>query len=244
MNSRFENWQIVNNICAPRPIIGGSFIMNRIDTIAGSPREDVWRAWPVSWSAVWVGALTALAALLIIGLIGLAVGGHVIGPSSRILSWREFGLLALAFSVGGAFFSFVAGGWASARLAGILRAEPAMLHGAMVWLVTVPMLLILAGFGSSNLLGRWYGGLGGTPVWVQAPAPKAALVAENDAAKKEVEEAAQATRNSALGALTALLLGLIGNVIGGWLASGEPMTFMHYYRVGTTRDRELAKTIV
>jgi hypothetical protein len=29
------------------------------------------------------------------------------------------------------------------------------------------------------------------------------------------------------------LLGLIGSVIGGWMASGEPMTFTHYRR----RDR-------
>ena len=36
----------------------------------------------------------------------------------------------------------------------------------------------------------------------------------------------------AIPALTALLLGLVGSVIGGWIASGEPMTFT-YHR---TRD--------
>ena len=30
------------------------------------------------------------------------------------------------------------------------------------------------------------------------------------------------------GAVTALLLGLIGGVVGGWMASGEPMNFSHY----------------
>lgn len=34
---------------------------------------------------------------------------------------------------------------------------------------------------------------------------------------------ALAARNSALGAITALLLGLIGSVIGGWLGSRKPM---------------------
>jgi hypothetical protein len=47
------------------------------------------------------------------------------------------------------------------------------------------------------------------------------------------EETPRATRNAALGAVTALLLGLVGSVIGGWIASGEPMT-LTYYR---TRDR-------
>jgi uncharacterized membrane protein YeaQ/YmgE (transglycosylase-associated protein family) len=41
-------------------------------------------------------------------------------------------------------------------------------------------------------------------------------------------QAAFIARNGALGALTALLVGLVGSVIGGWMASGEPMTFTHY----------------
>src|SRR5437660_552059 len=136
-------------------------MMTRTEEVGALPREGPWRAWPVSWSAVWVGTLTALAALVIIGLIAVAVGAHLVGPSSRILSWREFGILALAFSVGGAFFSFVAGGWVAARVAGIYRAEPAMLHGAVAWLVAVPLLLVLAGLGGSSVFGTWYGGLAG-----------------------------------------------------------------------------------
>jgi hypothetical protein len=31
-----------------------------------------------------------------------------------------------------------------------------------------------------------------------------------------------------MAALTSLLVGLIGSVIGGWMASGEPMTFTFY----------------
>jgi hypothetical protein len=202
-----------------------------------APPEDTWRAWPVSWSAVWVGTLTAIAVLVVFGLIGMAVGAHLIGPSSRILSWQEFGLLALAFSVGGAFFSFVAGGWVAARVAGIRRAEPAMLHGAIAWLVAVPLLLVMAGLGGHDTLGPWYGGLGGTPQLAKAPAPKATAVADDEATRKEAEDAARATRNAALGALTALLLGLVGSVLGGWMASGEPMHFAHYYRTTTTTTR-------
>ena len=36
------------------------------------------------------------------------------------------------------------------------------------------------------------------------------------------------TRNTALGVITALLLGLMGSVVGGWMASGEPMNFTHH----------------
>ena len=90
-----------------------------------------------------------------------------------------------------------------------------MLHGAIAWLVTIPMLLILAALGAASYFGIWYGGLAGTPAWappVVSVDPQAALIA----------------RNAALGAVTALLLGLIGSVVGGWMASGEPMTFTYY----------------
>jgi hypothetical protein len=196
-------------------------------------REGGWVAWPVNWSGVWVGALTSLAVLAVIGLIAVAVGAHLVGPSDRILSWTDFGLLALAFSISGAFFSAVAGGWVAARVAGIYRAEDAMMHGAIVWLVAIPLLLGLTALGGSRLYGPWYGGLSGTPSWVSAPVPK--VTAADDKAmtaeerEKEARDAAKAARNSALGALTALLLGLVGSVLGGWMASGEPMNFAHYY---------------
>jgi ABC-type sulfate transport system permease component len=47
---------------------------------------------------------------------------------------------------------------------------------------------------------------------------------------------AAAMRNTALAALTALLLGLVGAVIGAWMGSGEPMTFTHYRRRDLTLE--------
>jgi len=179
----------------------------------------------VSWSGIWAGTLTALAVLVIVGLIAVSVGAHLVGPSHHITTWGELGILALVFSICGGFFSFVAGGWVAARVAGIRRAENAMLHGALAWLVAVPLLLVLTGFGAGSVLGSWYGSLGGTPSWVQAPLPKAEATPDEETVKQE----AQATRNGALAALTALLLGLTGSVIGGWLGSGEPMHLLHYH---------------
>jgi hypothetical protein len=171
-----------------------------------------WRAWPVAWSAVWVGALAALAVGLVIGLVGFAIGAH---ESSRLMKWSNVKLLTLVFNVAGAFFAFVVGGWATARIAGIRRAEPAILHGSIVWALTVPMLVMLSVFGAH--FGGWYGGLAGTPAWATAIPPVNPDLAE-------------AMRNTALAALAALLIGLVGAVIGSWMASGEPMTFTHYRR--------------
>ena len=125
----------------------------------------VYTAWPVSWSGIWVGTLAALAVGLIIGLIGTAVGAH---EASRYVDWKKVRLIGLVFSVAGAFFAFVVGGWVAARIAGITRSETAVLHGAIVWLVALPLLLAFAAFGLAGQFGGWYGGLSGVPAWAAA----------------------------------------------------------------------------
>ena len=99
-----------------------------------------WRPWPVSWSGIWIGALSALAVGLIIGLIGYAIGAHQF-TAPRATTWRNVRVLTTIFNIGGAFFAFVVGGWIAARITGVRRAEPAILHGVIAWLVTIPMLL-------------------------------------------------------------------------------------------------------
>jgi hypothetical protein len=182
-----------------------------IEEVAALEPDEGFLPWYVSWSGVFVGALSALALLLVFGLTGIAVGAHKIGQ--HFATWHEFRLITLAFSVFGSFLSFVLGGWAAARVTGTRRAETAMLHGAIAWLVTIPGILVLAGLGAGGYLGAWYGGLAAPPPW----APQATPMVESAAA-------ALAARNAALGALTALLLGLVGSVVGGWMGSGERMT--------------------
>jgi hypothetical protein len=180
--------------------------------------EAGWRPWPV-WSAVWVGALSALAVGLVIGLIGYAIGAHQL-TAPRTMTFRNVRLVTTIFSVGGAFFAFVVGGWVAARIAGTRRAEPAILHGVIAWLVTIPMMLLLAALGATGMWGSWYGGLVASPAWVATP--------------PTTPEIAAAIRNGAIATVAAMLLGLVGSVIGGWMASGEPM-MLGYYR---QRDRE------
>lgn len=164
--------------------------------------------WPVRWSAVWVGALTGIATALMLGLLAVALGAYA---ASGRLGPEDLGIGDLIAAVGGAFFSYVAAGWVTARLAGFRDPEPAALHGAIAWLVALPVLLVLVSLGAGSLFGAWQTGLAGTPAWVTPPPPG--------------PHAAELAREAAGGGLTALLLGLVGSVLGGWLASGAPMTF-------------------
>jgi hypothetical protein len=176
--------------------------------------ESSRRSWPV-WSAVWVGALSALAVGLLVGLVGYAIGAHQL-TAPRTMTFRNVSLLTTVFSVAGAFFAFVVGGWVAGTIVGARRAEPAILHGVIAWLVTIPMMLLLAALGATGMWGGWYAGLVASPAWMATP--------------PTTPEIAAAVRNGALASVAALLLGLVGSVIGGWMASGEPMRPGYYRR--------------
>ena len=173
-----------------------------VDVIA----ED-WNAWRVNWSGVWIGALASIAAALVFGLIGSALGATAI---KTISSWKTISFGEVAFAICAGFFSMVIGGWAAAKVAGLRHAEPAILHAAVAWLVALPLLLLMLASGAGNAFGGWYGGFITSPF-------VAPVVATPDV-----------VRNTALAALTTLLVGLAGAVIGGWIASGEPMSLGHH----------------
>jgi hypothetical protein len=160
-----------------------------------SSAAEVWAPWPVNWTAVWIGALAALAAAFIFSLIETAAGAQAI---KSVVSWKTISIATVAATVCAAFFAFVIGGWVAGKIAGPRHAEPAILHAAIAWLVTLPLLL------ASSTAGGVF-------------APFAFVPASPDA-----------VRNTALAALMSLLVGLIGSVIGGWMASGEPMTLTHH----------------
>lgn len=214
--------------------------------IVDEPAYEKWVHWPIHWSGVWVGALASLAALLLFALIGLSVGANLVGPEDRVVDLKKIALGTLAFGVFSSFLAFVIGGWVAGKVAGILRSEPAMLNGAVVWLVAVPFLALLSVIGSGSAVGSWYAGLNPTPrsaPFDRPPPPTAtATDAERSLYQAELGEyqkklaewqadAPKVVRNGALLAITALLLGLMGSVLGGWMASGEPMNFSHpHYR--------------
>ena len=190
---------------------------------------DRWTAWPVYWGPVVLGAMVAVVATVLFGLIGTAIGAHKAGTEGRITTWSGVGFAGLAYAVIASFFSFVIGAWAAVRVAGIRRSEPAILHGAIAWVVAVFVMFVIAGL-SGAIWSGWYTSLAPTPA---VPAVPGSPVDPN---------VAIAARNGALAAAAALLMGLMGSVIGAWMASGEPMT-VGSYRVrveplaGTRTDR-------
>jgi uncharacterized membrane protein YsdA (DUF1294 family) len=211
-------------------------------------QHEKWKPWHVNWTAIWVGVLASFSAILVFGLLETAVGAHLIDPDHRVVHLKTLGMSALVFGVFGAFLSFVVGGWVAGKIAGILHAEPGMLYGAIVWLLTIPILVVMAGAGASTLMGIWFDGLSGsaysasaekTPFVRPVPLPpdptleetatyRAQWVKYNRDLRRWSEDTPDAARNSAIGAVAAMMMGLIGSVLGGWMAAGEPMSLAHH----------------
>jgi len=176
---------------------------------------DRWTAWPVYWGPVILGAMAAVVATVLFGLIGTAIGAHKAGTEGRITSWSGVGFAGLVFAVLSSFFAFVMGAWTAVRVAGIRRSEPAALHGAVVWVLAVFVLFIVAGM-SGAIFNGWYTSLAPAPA---VPAVPGSPVDPN---------VAITARNGAVAAAAALLMGLMGSVLGAWMGSGEPMSVGGY----------------
>lgn len=174
-------------------------------------RPGTWVAWSVNWSAIWVGALASLCAALIFGLLGTAIGATSL---EKLSSWHTISRVDVAMTVCTAFFSFVIGGWVAGKITGARHSELTILHAAIAWLVATPLLVTMLAAGAGTAFGGWYGGLIASPIGAAIAQPASPDI----------------VRNTAIGALTALLVALIGSVIGGWMASGEPMTLTHHQK--------------
>jgi MFS family permease len=178
---------------------------------------ETWVAWAVNWSAIITGALAAITMTLIFGLVGTAIGATSL---EKFSSWKTISRIEIAVVILASYFAFVIGGWVAGRITGARHSERTILHGVIAWLVSTPILVVMIAAGAGSAFGGWYGGLVASPIGAaiaQAPTP-------------------DINRGTALSAVTALLLGLVGSVSGGWLAAGEPMHIHHHKK----RDAYLA----
>src|SRR5437879_13591317 len=110
-------------------------------------RDETWTAWPVYWTPIIVGALASVVAVVLFGVIGTAIGSWKAGNEGRVTDFSGVGRVAVAYAVFASFFAFVLGGWVTARIAGIRRAEPAIHHAALQFLVATVVPVAMASLG-------------------------------------------------------------------------------------------------
>jgi hypothetical protein len=106
----------------------------------------------VSWGAIFAGVVVAAVTHLVLMLLGMGIGLYAIDP-------QETGAgESLAIGTGiwwiiVTVISLAAGGWVSARLAGIPRRIEGALHGLATWGVTTLATIFLLGSAVGGIIG-------------------------------------------------------------------------------------------
>lgn len=115
----------------------------------------------VSWGAIFAGALVAVSTLLLLNLLGAAIGFASINPTTEVHPFEGLGAGTLWWWVISNLIALFAGGWTAGRLAGFPKRTTAALHGFLswslyaivsVWLFTSTVGTIVSGVG--NVIGR------------------------------------------------------------------------------------------
>ncbi len=186
----------------------------------------------VRWGPIVAGLFTALTTGLLLSLAALAFGLNQFDPTSTA---RSFGIGAGIIGAVIWLLAFGVGGYVAARTAAFAGRSNGIFNGLMVSLVGIPLLL----WGLSSVVGGLLGTAGsiaGTAAQAVAPAagqaadtPAAQDAAQQaqDAAQQQLEQVnpeqvADTARNTALGALLPLVLGLAAAGAGGALGARTP----------------------
>jgi hypothetical protein len=195
----------------------------------------------IRWASILGGLFASLTTLIVLGVLGLAVGLTSYDTGDPLSS---FGLGAGIWSAISTILAFLIGGWLAARTAATRGRGNGVLNGAMVWAVAIPLMLYLLSSGLGSLLNT-AGDVAATGAATVAPAAAeavdntAAPAVENAGAAAQatasaigeqvtpetVENATETASSTAWGTFIALLLGLGAAALGGLLgARHEGMT--------------------
>lgn len=113
----------------------------------GASREG--RVEPVQWSSILAGVFTTISVATVLSVLGVAVGFSTVDPDDTL---RAFGIGAGIWGAIIAVLAFSLGGWISARTALTSDTFARILQGALVWVVTLPLVSYGAAGGTGALL--------------------------------------------------------------------------------------------
>lgn len=112
----------------------------------------------ISWRAIFAGTLTVLTILLILNLIGIAIGLGVIEPTEEINPLNGIGVGALIWWVVSNLIALFAGGFVAARVGVSLTDISGVVQGIMtwslyalvsIWLLTTAIGTVISGVGTT-----------------------------------------------------------------------------------------------
>jgi hypothetical protein len=138
----------------------------------------------VRWGPIFAGLFAAMSALVVLSLLGLAIGLSNVDAGDRP---ANFGIGAGVWGAISALAAFFFGGWMAARTATRDREHNGLLQGGMVWMVAVPLLVYMLAGGIGSLF-RTAGSVAATGA--QAAATTSGAAAGDPAAREDMKSAA------------------------------------------------------
>jgi hypothetical protein len=181
--------------------------------------------WRLSWTAVIAGALLAIAAHVVLGLIGAALGLAAAPADSKGLG-AGAGIWALLTP----FVATAVGAWFACRLAAASDDATGNAHGILVWCIgLIAGALFLAGTLASGAMSAGTASSGNAGAAQRAlrgelggaPADRTATNAPGatrEQARARADDAAKAAATAAGGGALASIAGLIGALVGSALS--------------------------
>ena len=168
----------------------------------------------VQWGPIIAGVLTSIATLLILSVLGLAIGASVFEPRD---AGESIGTGAAIWGALSAIVAFFLGGWVAAKTAAVGGPGSGMINGLMVGATILALLLWLVGSGVASIVGA----IGSNIVDIANLAQDQGQTAQQQAQTADTQEAFENVRDSAWGTLAGLLLPLIAAAVGGYLGHNK-----------------------
>lgn len=182
----------------------------------------------VQWGPILAGLLTGIATLLVLTVLGLAIGTSAFEPGKT----SGLGTAAGIWGAVSAVVAFFLGGWVAAKTAAVGGRGSGMINGLMVGATALALILYLTTTGVSNLLGTIGNNVGAIANVVQNQAQANGVTTTQDVqnqtqqvqgqAQNAVDQAKSVTQQNydkakkgAWGTLVGLLLALGASALGG-----------------------------
>ncbi|WP_394653838.1 hypothetical protein [uncultured Sphingomonas sp.] len=108
----------------------------------------------VSWGAIFAGVVIAVAVQLLLGILGTGIGLSMVDPTDGTTPGATgFGIGAGLYWLVTTVVALGAGGYAAARVSGVTEKFDALLHGLVVWGVTLILTLYLLTSAVGGIIG-------------------------------------------------------------------------------------------
>jgi hypothetical protein len=188
----------------------------------------------VRWGPIFAGFVTALTSLVLLGMLGVAIGMTSVdafGNAAQGTTPPDVGRNTAIWGGISSIIAFLIGGYVAGRTSAVFDRGWGTLNGMLVFLFAVPVMLWLAGQGLGAIMGTmgsFDSGLQVDPGTAQSAANQAAQTAGQASATispTDVSRAAETARNAAWAGLLGSLLALGAAALGGAMGTRREVRY-------------------